>query len=77
MARRRKNESIFEMLMEAPWWLGVTGAVLFYVMVGIVLPATLSGGPLGTILSGVFPTLGKWMASLVCFPLPYRLSDPL
>jgi restriction system protein len=67
MARRRKNESIFEMLMEAPWWMGVTGAVIFYVMVGIVLPATLSGGPFGPILSGLCPTLGKWLAIACLF----------
>ena len=59
---RKKSEGIFEMLMEAPWWLGVIGAVVFYVTVGVVLPITLSGSPLGSVLAGVCPILGKGLA---------------
>ncbi|MEI8140612.1 MAG: restriction endonuclease [bacterium] len=67
MARRRKNESIFEMLMDAPWWMGVIGAVLFYVMVAIMLPATLAGSPFGALIAGLCPDLGKWLAVACLF----------
>ena len=59
---RNKNIGMFEMLMELPWWVGVISAGVVYVGFGLVMPAMLSGNPMGGMIAALCPTLAKWFA---------------
>lgn len=39
MARKSLAEDLFDMLTKAPWWLGVAGAAVFWIVGMIVIPA--------------------------------------
>lgn len=47
----RKNHSLIAVLMEAPWWVSVIFAALFYLVVGHLLPELESESPM---LNGLF-----------------------
>ncbi len=62
---RKKNDGMLELLMDAPWWVGVVAAGVVYVGVGFILPAILLKNPMGGVLAAIFPPLAKWL-SLFC-----------
>jgi hypothetical protein len=64
MARRRKNESIFVMMMDAPWWLGVAAAAAFYFGVGKIAPAMMDHGVTGGVIAN--PTISNEVVVHIC-----------
>ncbi len=62
MARRKKELGIFEMLMELPWWGGVTFAVVSYIFIGIILPNKWATDPNAKWLVGFCSPFAKMAA---------------
>jgi restriction system protein len=63
----RKNESLFEMLTQAPWWMSVIVACTVYIGMAFVLPGMLKG-PMFTALAKVVSSWAKWVALFFLIP---------
>jgi restriction system protein len=61
---RRRNDGIFEMLVDLPWWVGVIAAATFYVLFGWILPAG-AHDPVSRGVSRILPAIGQAFA-LIC-----------
>lgn len=61
---RRRNENVFEMLLDVPWWVGVIVAILFYVGFAHIMPAMLKKNEISEIVAPMLPLMGKGFAAL-------------
>jgi restriction system protein len=74
---RKREEGIFELLTQLPWWISVLAATLVYAFLTWVLP-TLVGS--GVILKGLAQGLqpNAWLfACLFLLPIPFSLLNSL
>lgn len=60
MGRRRKKESLAEMLVHLPWWVSAVLGCVAYPVLRWIVPAALSGNPVSTALGSASQTYA-WM----------------
>ena len=61
---RRRDENVFMMLIDAPWWLGVVAAGLFYLGLSVIVPTFFLKGDMGKSIAPMCVMLGKLFAGL-------------
>ena len=61
---RRKNDNIFEMLLDVPWWVGVIVAAVFFVVFVVIAPAMVKKSDISGMVSSMLPIMGKGFAVL-------------
>jgi len=64
----RRDESIFELLTEAPWWVSVMVACIALSVARFVLPAIMEGSPFMGPLARQFSSYAVWIALLFLIP---------
>ena len=61
---RRRNDNIFVMLIDMPWWASLIAAGLFYLVLGVIIPSTFKQDDMGKLMTSVFGMFGKMFAGL-------------
>jgi restriction system protein len=69
----RRNESIFNLLIELPWWVSVVFAGFVYFIVGIFLPSMESSSPVVAGISKGISAKALWIALFFLLPAPLSL----
>lgn len=64
----RRKESIFESLIEAPWWMSVIVACIAFIVVRFVVPATMKGSPLLGAAARQLSSYAVWVALFLLIP---------
>jgi restriction system protein len=58
----RRNENIFEMLVELPWWVSVIVAFIAYIGIKFIIPAIIGGSPFFNGIARGLSSWAKWVA---------------
>lgn len=67
---RRRNEGILNLLSQAPWWVGVSFAVVVFVALRFVVPAVASQNPLGRGVAALARQM-CWFAAVFLLPAAF------
>jgi restriction system protein len=67
----RRNEGIFEMLIDAPWWVGVITASVLYAMLRYLAPALAGDSPMSAPLGEVARIFALPVAGLALLASAY------
>ncbi len=66
----RRKESLFDLLMVAPWWASVLVSALTYVGLTYIIPALTASNPILSGLAQVLPNAAPYFAGLLLVPAP-------
>jgi len=69
----RKNESILDLLSEAPWWVSVVVAGVAYLIFGYILPLLSGGNAVLNVVARAAPILAPWISLFCLLPAPFSL----
>ena len=61
---RRRNDNIFSMLLEMPWWVSLIAAGLLYLGVGVIAPCFFQQNDMGKMGATFVSLMGKMLAGL-------------
>ena len=71
----RRNESILDLLSEAPWWVSVVVAGVAYLIFGYILPLLSGGNVVLNVIARTAPILAPWISLFCLLPLPFSLYN--
>jgi len=73
MARRNRNEDLFNLLMESPWWVSVIFAGVVYIGMWYILPGIFATNPLLVGIAVVLKQFAGLVSFLFLLPAPISL----
>ena len=71
----RREPSIFEILIDRPWWLSAAVALFVYVTMAIVLPGIAVDNIFFRAIVSSMPQAAPYVASLFLIPIPLLWSN--
>jgi restriction system protein len=73
----RRNETIIEILYDAPWWVSVVASVLVYGVLQYIVPSLSFKNPLLQGVPGLGPIFAPWVALMLLIPAPFSFLKSL
>lgn len=71
----RKNQSIFGMLMDAPWWVAVITSAAIYVTLTMAVPYFATDNPMLKIVLGALSTMAPFFAIIILLIAPFSFFN--
>ena len=71
----RREPSIFEILMDRPWWISAAVALFVYVTMAIVLPGIAVDNIFFRAIVSSMPQAAPYVASLFLIPIPFSIVN--
>ena len=73
----RREPSIFEILMDRPWWVSAAVALFVYVTMAIFLPGIAFDNIVFRAIVSSMPQAAPYVASLFLIPIPFSIFNLL
>ena len=68
---RKGQPKLFDLLLEAPWWVSVLLAAITYFSFTFVFPFIETSNPFITMFKGAFTHMGPFLSALLLIPAPF------